>query len=262
MADTYDMNTLLPAEALQMIAQRWGSPAFYAPTNQKTNTSASRSWYIHLFTGRMPSPEEFYYGMYFDNRGDTLTSDLVPLHLDDRRIGCLRLTTSGDDDANSYAVGLSALANGAELHEGAVSFTSETFPPVPRNPNSDLSWMLDWSFSASKIVTLTKAAKFTSLQTYSANGQLVEDRPTWFAITGTPHSIYASDHVVDHPTQNDEYQSTLAIMRPEAYVDRQPIVVGTVGGVGSGADLELSKGHDQITDQVAPVSLRIKCNIV
>ena len=143
-----------------------------------------------------------------------------------------------------------------------MSATSETFPPVPRNPNSDLSWMLDWSFSASKAAWLYKSSKFSNLQAYSAAGQLVEDRPTWFAITGSPSAIHASDHVIDHPTQNNEYQATLAIMRPEAYVDRQPIVIGTVGGVGSGADLELSKGHDQITDQVAPVSLRIKCNIV
>lgn len=260
MATTYDMSTLLPPEALQEIAQRWGSPAFYAQ-NYKSNATAERWWYIHLFTGRVPSPEEFYYGTYIEQRGDTRSSELAPLSLLERAIGSFKLYTNGygayDD---GYAVGSQALTNGALLPEGVTSSDS-TYVPVPRNANSDLSWMLDWSFSASRSVKLTKHTYYTALISDASNDLLNDARPTWFMISGS-HTLPAmTELTVEHHEVSGQPQARIS-MPSMAAADKIPTVMGTVGAIGSGADLELSQGYDSISDTVAPVSLRIKCNAV
>lgn len=260
MADTYDMNTLLPPEALQGIAQRWGSPAFYAP-EYENSPSARRDWYVHVFTGRVPSPEEFYYGLYVDKRGDTLTSEYDPLSLADRAIGYFSVRTDGYTTASdTYAVGTQMLANGADIAD-TVESSSSAYIPVPRNPNSDLSWMIDWSFSASRIATMTGHTNYSNLITHATNNALVHARPTWFIISSSS-ALPVFNYAVEHPTQSTVYEAQISFFKQDYYTDRLPVVMGTVGTVGSGADLEFATGADEITKTVAPVSLRIKCNAV
>ena len=260
MADTYDMNTLLPPEALQGIAQRWGSPAFYS-TEYISDPNASRYWYVHVFTGRVPSPEEFYYGLYLDKRGDTLTSAYDPLSLTDRAIGYFSVRTDGYIAANdTYTVGTQMLANGADIAD-TVESSSSDYIPVPRNPNSDLSWMIDWSFSASRLAAMTGHPNYSNLTAHATNNALVHARPTWFIISSSS-SLPVSDYAVEHPTQSNVYEAWISFFRQDYLTDRLPVVMGTVGTVGSGADLEFATGADEITRTVAPVSLRIKCNAV
>lgn len=260
MADLYDMNTLLPPEALQGIAQRWGSPAFYAK-EYASSANADRTWYIHLYTGRVPSPEEFYYGLYIDRRGDSRSSEAVPLTLAEREIGYFRLLTNGYESyADAYAVGFQALANGAEVAVG-VEPSHVDYVSAPRNENSDPSWMLDWSFSASRIVTLVQAEYYSAIIADANNGLLTHNRPTWFMISSSASVPYADDFGVDHPTLDNEEQAYVSVLKHTS-VERLPLIMGTVGAIGSGSDLELATGHDGITTKISPVSLRIKCNAI
>lgn len=262
MADTYDMNTLLPPTTLQEIAQRWGSPAFYSKT-YKSSTTAERWWVIHLFTGRVPSPEEFYYGTYVDRRGDSCSSEYDPLSLRERQIGYMRVYTNGYGGyGDGYAAGSQVLMNGAAIAEGVVS-PSADYEPVARNENSDLSWMLDWSFSASRTVTLAAAANYSALQSLATNGALNEARPTWFMMSGSTSLPSMQDAHVQHTTESSQPQAVISTYPLSgSNLERTPILMGTIGAIGSGADLELATGHDSISNRVAPVSLRIKCNAI
>jgi hypothetical protein len=256
MADTYDMNTLLPVETIQAIAQLYGSPAFSDKSGY--NGLSGRQWHFHYFTGRVPTPAEFYYGIFVDKIGDS--HQTLPLDIPTKHLGYTRVRCDASSDAGGSTVDLNMKANGAMAPSGITFVTYQTGDtPVARDPNSDATWMLDWAFSASHPITLSGGNK-PNLRAMGAAGELVLGaKPTWFYISESANIFDSELQNIDHPTINNLWQASINRDK-NTYADRHPIIMGTVGELGSGADLELSQGGDSIADQIKPVSLRIQCN--
>lgn len=256
MADTYDMNTLLPAETIQAITQLYGSPAF-ADTNGYNNRNG-RVWGIHFFTGRIPTAAEFYYGTYVDKIGDSHKT--LPMALSHKYLGRMEVACDAQYDASNALVSINMKANGAAAPDGITFVRRENHhSPVSRDPNSDLSWMLDWSFSASNSISLGGGNRAALRQMDAAGDLVFGAKPTWFYISDSQYLLHTTMTGIDHPTLDNQYQAYIE-RTSWSYPDRQPIIMGTVGALGSGADFELAVGGDAIVDVIKPVSLRIQCN--
>jgi len=254
MADTYDISTLLPTKTLQRIMQHFGSPSF---TPNSYNTSANNPVYIHLMTGRVPTLSEFYYGAYLDRIGDTHKTR--PLSFTERHLGYLVITPqrAASSGASAYHQGTDILISGARWPEGATFTPSNTsYDPVRLEPNplGDATWMLDWSFSANKQATPTDGNR-DQLRTYRDNGELVGNgAPTWFYIADYAYlPVFHEQSIRDHTNAEVALLHTLQ----NGSENRRPMIMGTVGPLGSGADLELASGGDELSETVSPVSLRI-----
>lgn len=256
MAETFDINTLLPPAELQRIAMRPFSPSFYKEGNEVVATNKEYLLAFHFYTGRIPTPAEFLYGMYVDKIGDSHKTKHLPM--DDKYCGYFYITGRGASGAAYGAVGKDIKASGMQHPDGLVPSKSRTdFTEVDVDPVADLSWMMDWSFSASQTYSLS-SGNLSSLRTMEAAGDLVhETAPTYFLVT----KHYTKPHFVEknayHPTTGGMVGSIDYI--PNASEHRRPLMMGTCGEVGSGADLELATGYD-LSGLVRPVSLRISCN--
>lgn len=261
MAVTYDINTLLPVESIQRITQLYGSPAFSDKGNHNS-ASYNRAYYVHLMTGRVPTPAEFYYGIYVDHAGQSHKS--LALNMAQRALGFFAVRNDGYTDGSTSTLEQNLKSNGAGAPDG-ITFSSRSnyFSPVARDPNSDFSWLIDWSFSAAHLISLTGNNNRSVLTSYQNANELVEEaRPTWFYLSEDDNPFPDNNTYVDHPTDNNVWTTVISSVDSDQTPERYPIVMGTAGKLGSGADLELSVGGDSITNQIQPVSLRIQCNPV
>ena len=127
MADSYDLSTLLPIETLRQITQHYGCPSFLDPDGYNNTYEEDRNWGLYLFSGRVPSPAEFYYGLYVDREGDSHAAK--PVTLQEKLVGRLEIKNNAHV-ANARAV----MGHNLRPH-GAVWPDGETF--VRRGQNTD-----------------------------------------------------------------------------------------------------------------------------
>lgn len=255
MADTFTLNTLLRPEDLQSIAQRVGSPSFYSPTTASVG-SGKRELTVSIMVGRVPTPAEFYYGMYVDRVGDTLSDKA--LTLTEKRLGFFRIQNNGTVNEFYYAIGKNMKASPLIMPEGINLEPPEgTLVPVEPDPTSSPARTLDWSFSSSHNVRLQGFS--STLRNDLLADEKATQRPTWFYISEDPTASYVPYKGLTPDGVDD---ATLSCLSRTSSTKGHPLIMGTVGVLGSGADLELAEGADLPSEYLRLVSLRIGCNPV
>lgn len=253
MADNYDLSTLLPTATLQQILQHYASPSFSDKSGYNSHVE-DREWGLHFFTGRVPTPEEFYYGVYIDRIGDTKTDQA--LTLTERHLGYVFLRNNAYEHASSCTVDVNMRMHGAIWPEGA-TFTAQSNLKTrcEPDPNADSTWMLDWAFSSSHTNILSGGNR-AALRTWRDEGKLVSAKPTWFMLNSSSSLMLTHDKSVDSRDTNNAFRARIQQVRDEN-PERRPMMIGTVGELGSGADLELATGADDISDSLNLISLRV-----
>ena len=255
MADTYDLSTLLPTATLQQILQHYASPSF-SDKGGHNDRAEDREWGLHFFTGRVPTPAEFYYGLYIDRIGDTKTDQALTLA--ERYLGYVYLRNDAYVHAGSCTVDINMRMHGARWPDGETFVASDGVTYKSRcepDANSDDTWMLDWAFSSSHTNTLNGGNR-TALRTWRDEGKLVSPKPTWFLLNASTSIMHTYDQSVDNRDANNAWQARIQQVR-DASPERRPMMIGTVGELGSGADLELATGGDDISDTINLISLRV-----
>ncbi|MDK1290079.1 hypothetical protein [Pseudoalteromonas umbrosa] len=259
MAETFDINSLLSNEELQRMAMRPFSPSFYRQEdlNQVTHGANDFTLRFHFYTGRVPTPAEFYYGMYFDKKGQSHSD--VGLSMPARYCGYMSLITSGKSDSSYGSVGPHAKMSGMQHPAGKEPASHrDDFTAVPVNAQADLSWLTDISFSVSNEYTLS-SGELNALKGYVTAGKWVgEQAPTFFFLTKNHNAPVFTQCNVKTPDAN--INAGVVSYLNTSYIERRPLAMGTVGGFGSGATLELSKGYD-FSGVISPISLRAQCQI-
>ncbi|MDK1290073.1 hypothetical protein [Pseudoalteromonas umbrosa] len=260
MAETFDIKTLIPTEELQRIAMRTFSPGHVHKTSKSGLAGYDFELYFHFYTGKMPSRSEFLYGMYFDQIGDTHKTK--SLTLAERYLGHFYIAGNGKTYDYYGALEVDAKASGMQHPEGKVpEHASTDYVTVPKDPAADLSWMMDWSFSANKTYDIY-GGNLDALRVVAAAGELVHDAaPTYVMISKSvnpPHK-YTGVKTGLPPVSGVKVGTVNYIAN--SYESSRPLIMGSVGPVGSGAMMELASGYD-LSGFVRPVSLRIMCNPV
>ncbi|MDW7551354.1 hypothetical protein [Pseudoalteromonas peptidolytica] len=254
------LETLLNKQDLQEILHGWGSPSSYRTDTRYEAVSLSR-YYIHAFTGRVPTPAEIYYGMYINKKGE-LRKDACH-HLREAYVGYIAVR-------NDYKVYVSAYRENYDVNISGRIFPDDVNlgyeqgavrnPPKERN---DTSMMMDITFSAEPTKKWSSPSSLNNLKNLSEQGLLVDSlKPTWFFISETsslPDSI-AKDRDIDR-VYNKQNEAIAMINRLELTGDSKTtgLIFGTFGPIGSGAEIELSDGYDHV-ESVRMVSIKIKSN--
>ncbi|RRS09157.1 hypothetical protein EAG18_08535 [Pseudoalteromonas sp. J010] len=260
------LETLLNKQDLQEILHGWGSPTFYAGNTNHQRGEASR-YFIHAFTGRMPTPAEIYYGTFVNKVGD-LYSD-VPHTFYDAYIGWIGMRTDSytshpTNKAYYYRAGGDLDISGRIYPEGASISTAHGYisARVPVKAEHDTSMMMSATFSADSQKQWF-VGNTAALEAAHDDNRLVHGlKPTWFYISQSEHRQTVTDHEV-RDTQNQHIAtiSTLAHYHSDSsYRTRQGIVYGRFGSIGSGAEIELVVGDNNNIRTVRPVSIKIKSN--
>ncbi|TMP46267.1 hypothetical protein CWB96_00100 [Pseudoalteromonas citrea] len=248
------VNTLLTRDDIQHMLHIWGSPAtIYNYPRQHGNY---RRYFIHAFTGRVPTASEIYYGTYIHRQGD-LFKTAAHNSISDAHVGYIIVQTDHPSHSYGYKLTEDCKMSGPIFPEGSI-FTNITTHTIWNMPQSGAkkSWMLDWEFSA-KSNKVWVSGNRDNLRAWHEESKLAFDKkPTWFFISDSAHLPMFSD-VTRVTDQNGNAQAVIQAidMTDTAGSDRWPLVYGTIGSVGSGADLETAE--EDSFDHARLISLRV-----
>lgn len=257
MPETFDISKLLPAEDVQRMAMRAVSPTGYRDSGTP-ETNEFQLW-IHFYTGRVPTSAEFLYGLYFDKVGDSHKTK--PLPLSDRYCGNIAVRSSGTNQNFASNIERQVRMSGMQHPpEGSPTLSRSGTTPVATDPRADLSWLTDMSFAADYSYTPSDAGKLSELRDYvTADAWAGVAAPTFFIISKSKEQPHTVTHHGRAPNVTDNIVA-IDMLRKEDPL-RRPLILGTVGGRGSGAAMELAEGLD-FNAQLRPISLRVACNAV
>lgn len=261
MADSYDLSTLLPISTLRQITQHYGCPSFFDPDGYGNAYDEDRNWSLYLFSGRVPSPAEFYYGLYIDREGDSHTTK--PLTLQEKLVGRLAIKNNADLRSTHAVVGHNLRVHGAVWPNGAAfaqrgqNLSMVRAEPLPYAGDN---WVLDWAFDNNYTYTLTDS-DLSALRNWHRYGYWVGPaRPTWFWLTSHdgPFPECVTTYVTSRDSRTD-YKAVVQRLKDTSPI-RRPLLLGTAGPIGSGADLQLANGGDGFNANVNLISLRVVLN--
>ncbi|RRS09155.1 hypothetical protein EAG18_08525 [Pseudoalteromonas sp. J010] len=260
------LNTLINDEAVKEIVHRWGSPAYIDTSSEN---KGARNYYLHGFVGRVPTPAELLYGTFAMKEGDVVTADATEKYgfsLDLRfpHLGSIELSCDHTDNHSRAVFGQSVRASGLILPEGVrLESAIEGMQTLPPLEGVTTSWMMDFSFDGQKEYTWNAGNRNGVIQAGRENKLTSGDLPTWFMISESSSLPTMQDYKVYAPksaTNPDGTKVTgyVSHMFYDYQPERRPIIVGTIGLVGSGADLQIEqprRGYEFET--ITPLSLRI-----
>ncbi|GEK08039.1 hypothetical protein HUZ36_14365 [Pseudoalteromonas sp. McH1-7] len=262
------LETLLNKQDLQEILHGWGSPTYYLGMHKYGSSLASR-YFIHAFTGRVPTPAEMYYGTFINKTGDLVSN--TPHDLADAYLGWIGIRTDLSADAHYYRAGgnadtepspgqatIDAEVSGRVFPEGISLVKGYThYIRLPVKEHHDTSMMMSVTFSPSAKKHWHGGNK-AALKTAHDEGRLVHGfKPTWFYISeNLDFPARDTQKVMDRDNQHIATINSLQ----STHFSRLGVLYGRFGSVGSGAEIELSDGYENNIYSATLVSLKIKSN--
>ena len=128
-------------------------------------------------------------------------------------------------------------------------------------PYAGDDWVLDWAFDSNYDYHLGGGNRST-LTAWANNGDWVGPaQPTWFWITSHETEFPQLDAMyVDSRDTNERLQGRCTAADGCTNPYRRPMIMGTAGPIGSGADLQLATGGDGFNQKINLISLRVVLN--